>query len=174
MLTVNIQSVIVKMSQIFIILSGTFLCLEGRRGFGRGKLSGGFDGVDSSLLDPTSFLPMDAMRKLDYLDLEMNRATRFANITERIKETVYGTKIRSKENVSEKPFGLGVGPGFVGSAGLGFGKPNFGSVAGIVTYSVYHRYVMYKNLMYKTRSSRNNYMVYMEADIRDYRKHYDK
>ena len=162
------------MRQIFVVLYSTFLCFEGRRGFGRGKLSGSFDGVDSSLLDPTSFLPMETIRKLDYMSLQMDRATRFANITTRIKETMYGTKINSNGNVSEKPFGLGVGAGFVGSTGLGFGSPNYGAVAGLVTYSVYHRYVMYKNLMYRTRSSRNNYMEHMKEDIRDYRKHYDE
>ena len=47
-----------------------------------------------------------------------------------------------KQRISKKLFGLGVGPAFLGGAGFGFG-------AGILSYSILHRYFYVKNLMYE-------------------------
>ena len=62
-------------------------------------------------------------------------------------ETKYGTKFSQetkqimKKRMSKKLFGLGIGAAFIGGAGFGFG-------AGLASYSIYHRYQHFRNLMH--------------------------
>jgi len=46
-----------------------------------------------------------------------------------------------KKRMSKKLFGLGIGAAFIGGAGFGFG-------AGLASYSIYHRYQHFRNLMH--------------------------
>ena len=62
-------------------------------------------------------------------------------------ETFFGTKFNNEmkklfsKKIPTKLFGLGVGPAFVGGAGFSFG-------AGLVSYSVYHRYTHFRKLLH--------------------------
>ena len=53
-----------------------------------------------------------------------------------------------RQRIPKKLFGLGVGPAFLGGAGFG---------AGILSYSILHRYFFVKNLMYKDNRQLDNW-----------------
>ena len=63
------------------------------------------------------------------------------------RSTLYGTDFSREsmeqlnKRMSKKLFGIGVGPAFIGGAGFGYG-------AGLLTYSIYHRYIFIRSLMY--------------------------
>ena len=129
-----------------VFLFGCIHCACGRGGRGRSRgRGGGF--VDPSLLDPWSWLP--STKKLDMAWNKMQIEQLFRSIKKRTTETNYGTKFGENENISHKAFGLGVGPSFIGGAGLGLLEPNFGFVAGLVSFSVYHRYIFFKRLLHQ-------------------------
>lgn len=46
------------------------------------------------------------------------------------------------KRLAKKMFGIGVGPAFIGGAGFGLG-------AGLLTYSIYHRYQFIRHQMFK-------------------------
>ena len=119
---------------------------RGGRG-GRRRGGGGFDGVDSSLLNPWSFLPDTS--KLDTITRVNEARRKIQSIKEQRKQTNYGTQFTKKQNISQKALGVGVGPGFIGGAGLGILEPNYGYVLGLVSLSVYHRYIFFKSLLHK-------------------------
>ena len=121
------------------------------RGRGYKGKGSGFDGVDPSLLDPTSFLPMDLIRSLENLRILRERENRIKSVRKRIKATKFGTEFSfdTMEDVKSKAFGLGVGPSFVGMAGMGQDEPNFGFVAGLMAVAIYHRYIFYNTLLHK-------------------------
>ena len=64
-------------------------------------------------------------------------------------ETRYGTTFNEEmksfktKRIPKKLFGLGVGPAFISSAGYSFG-------AGLVCYSVYHRYHHFRHLLHES------------------------
>ena len=63
------------------------------------------------------------------------------------RDTLYSTQFnnfmqdRMDEKLKKKLFGIGVGPAFLGGAGFGYG-------AGLLTYSIYHRYNYIRNMMF--------------------------
>ena len=126
------------------------------RGY-RGK-GGGFDGVDPSLLDPTSFLPMDSILNLENLRILREREKKIKSVRKRIKATKFGTEFSfdTMEDVKSKTFGLGVGSSFVGMAGMGQDEPNFGFVAGLMAAAIYHRYIFYKTFLHKKGFTSDN------------------
>ena len=147
MQTVQFSSAEMKLIRYFLLFClFLYVCARGGRGRTRGR-GGGFDGVDESLLDPWSFLPDRNMFKASDRKREING--RFRSIKTRRSETNYGTKFNNKESISQKAFGLGVGPSFIGGAGLGLLEPNYGFVAGLVSFNVYHRYVFFKKLLHQ-------------------------
>ena len=66
-----------------------------------------------------------------------------------------------KQRISKKLFGLGVGPAFLVGAGFGYG-------AGILSYSILHRYFYVKNLMYQEKFQNENW------DPQYYEEYYSK
>ena len=62
-------------------------------------------------------------------------------------ETRFGTKFNDEmkkyfsKKIPSKLFGIGVGPAFIGGAGFSFG-------AGLVSYSIYHRYQYLRELLH--------------------------
>ena len=80
------------------------------------------------------------------------------DIQKESKKTNFGTKFSSqKVSVSKKLFGLGVGAGFIGGSGYGYG-------ATLASYTVYHRYVFLMTMLH-----RNGYRSTWDQD---YHNHY--
>ena len=74
------------------------------------------------------------------------------------KKTNFGTKFSSqKVSVSKKLFGLGVGAGFIGGSGYGYG-------ATLASYTVYHRYVFLMTMLHSNG--------YRSTWDQDYHNHY--
>ena len=87
-------------------------------------------------------------------------------IRDSYEETNYGTVFKSEtqrlmtNRISKKLFGLGVGVAFIGGAGYGFG-------AGLVSYSIYHRYHHFRKMLHM-----NGYIDDWDDDY--YNSYYEK
>ena len=60
------------------------------------------------------------------------------------RKTNYGTKFEKKlHQENKKTLGLGVGAGFIGGSGIGY-------AATLATYSIYHRYLYFMEILFDT------------------------